>query len=147
LNWSVQNAAVVPNTAILPSASVAIKPKQTMLPLLVVLFLVSYGLLAMLVVEQGRTIDSQRNLIRELFSDSTQLSKMKGDAARKQHAEAQANAHPQAQTGQAVAPNSVAPNKDAAKQHHPGSLRKPAPQKPPRFASDESDERRILISI
>ena len=41
------------------------KPKNAMLPILVVLFLISYGLMSVLVVEQGRTIDSQRNLIRE----------------------------------------------------------------------------------
>jgi hypothetical protein len=41
-----------------------LKPKHTMLPLLTVLFLISYGLMTMLVVEQGRTIDAQRTLIR-----------------------------------------------------------------------------------
>ena len=33
-----------------------------MLPVFVVLFLVSYGLMTLLVVEQGRTIDNQRSL-------------------------------------------------------------------------------------
>ena len=141
LNWPIEHAAVLPNTAILPNTTVLPKPKHTMLPLLVVLFLVSYGLMALLVVEQGRTIDTQRNLIHQLFSDSTQLTKMKGDAAQKQRADAQANAHPQAQGSQA------APNQDAKNQHHSGKLHKPAPQKPPRDASDEADERRILISI
>jgi len=35
------------------------------LPLLVILFIVSYGILTMLVFEQGQTIESQRTLIRE----------------------------------------------------------------------------------
>ena len=48
--------------------------KHGWLPLLVVLFLISYGLMTMLIVEQGRTIESQRALIRELFRDSTELS-------------------------------------------------------------------------
>src|SRR5438874_12542332 len=34
------------------------KPKRTMLPLLVVLFVISYGMLTLLVVLQDRTIDS-----------------------------------------------------------------------------------------
>ncbi len=51
------------------------------MPLLTVLFLISYGLMTMLIVEQGRTIDSQRALIRELFRDSTELSAVKQKAA------------------------------------------------------------------
>ncbi len=51
------------------------------LPVLVVLFLISYSLMTMLIVEQGRTIESQRALIRELFRDSTELSAIKQKAA------------------------------------------------------------------
>src|SRR3984957_6934828 len=51
--------------------------KHGWLPLLTVLFLISYGLMTMLIVEQGRTIESQRALIRELFRDSTELSSVK----------------------------------------------------------------------
>lgn len=47
------------------------------LPLLTLLFLISYGLMTMLIVEQGQTIESQRVLIRELFRDSTELSATK----------------------------------------------------------------------
>jgi hypothetical protein len=57
---------------------VIVKPRRTLLPVLTVLFLVSYGLLTMLVVEQSRTIDNQRGLIRDLFQDSVQLSSLKG---------------------------------------------------------------------
>ena len=71
------------------------KPGRSLLPVLTILFLVSYGLLTMLVVEQGRTIDSQRNLIHLLFGDSVQLSSMKGKAIQKQQAEAQARAQSQ----------------------------------------------------
>lgn len=53
-----------------------------MLPLLVILFIVSYGLLTMLVFEQGRTIESQRSLIREMLKDSTQLAALKDKMAR-----------------------------------------------------------------
>ena len=47
------------------------------LPLFTVLFLISYGLMTMLIVQQGQTIESQRVLIRELFRDSTELSNLK----------------------------------------------------------------------
>ncbi len=45
-----------------------------MLPVLVVLFLISYGLMTMLIIEQGRTIESQRALIHELYHDSAELA-------------------------------------------------------------------------
>lgn len=112
-----------------------------MLPVLTILFIVSYGLMATLVVEQGRTIDTQRNLIRDLFTDSNQLTKMKGQAFQKQRAaQPQANAHPVMPAPQA------APHHDADK-HPAGKVRRPAPQRPPQAASDVADERRILISI
>ena len=53
-----------------------------MLPLLVILFIVSYGILTMLVFEQGQTIESQRGLIREMLKDSTQLATLKGKLSR-----------------------------------------------------------------
>jgi hypothetical protein len=75
-----------------------------MLPILVVLFLISYGLLTLLVVEQGRTIDSQRGLIREIFSDSAQLNAMKKTLTQKQsEARARTQAHGQAPSSQAQA--------------------------------------------
>jgi hypothetical protein len=52
------------------------------LPLLVILFIVSYGILTTLVFEQGQTIESQRSLIREMLKDSTQLAALKGKLAR-----------------------------------------------------------------
>jgi hypothetical protein len=125
------------------------KPKHTLLPVLTVLFLISYGLLTMLVVEQGRTIESQRSLIRLLFDDSVQLSSLKGKAFQKQQAEAQAQkkappAH--ATPGDSQVQTPARPRADA-KNHSTSKLRRPLPQKPPRDASDEADERRTLISI
>lgn len=52
------------------------------MPLLVILFIVSYGILTMLVFEQGQTIESQRGLIKEMLKDSTQLAAMKDKIAR-----------------------------------------------------------------
>src|SRR5215467_13844614 len=54
------------------------KRKHSLLPVLVVLFLISYGLMALLAVEQDKTIASQRSLITSLFGDSVELSSLKG---------------------------------------------------------------------
>ena len=53
-----------------------------MLPILIVLFVISYAILTLLVVEQGRVIESQRSLIREMLKDSTQLAALKDKLAR-----------------------------------------------------------------
>jgi hypothetical protein len=58
-----------------PAIDAPATPKRRgWLPLLTVLFLISYGLMTALIVEQGATIESQRALIRELYRDSTELS-------------------------------------------------------------------------
>ena len=59
--------------------------KHTFLPVLTVLFLIAYGLMTMLIVEQGNTIESQRLLIKQLFSDSAELTAMKGQQAMERH--------------------------------------------------------------
>ncbi len=72
-------------TVIYSAESVAPGTKSrpvAILPLLVILFIVSYGILTMLVFEQGQTIESQRTLIREMLKDSTQLAALKGKLAR-----------------------------------------------------------------
>ena len=121
--------------------------------MLTVLFIVSYGLLTMLVVEQGRTIDSQRTLIRQLFDDSTQLSSMKGKANQQKQAEAEARAKSQLkspatqaaprdpQVQSAPVPQAGAKNESRSK------FARPLPQRPPKDTSDQVDERRTLISI
>jgi hypothetical protein len=53
-----------------------------LMPLLVILFIVSYAILTLLVFEQGQTIESQRSLIREMLKDSTQLAALKDKMAR-----------------------------------------------------------------
>jgi hypothetical protein len=60
-----------------PAVATASSRKNRWLPILIVLFLISYSLMVMLIVEQGQTIESQRVLIRELFRDNTQLSAVK----------------------------------------------------------------------
>jgi hypothetical protein len=73
------NAAVTATatTTVIPAVPVQAK-KHNMLPVLVVLFLISYGLMTMLIIEQGRTIESQRALIHELYHDSAELAAVKG---------------------------------------------------------------------
>jgi len=70
------NAAMA--STILPadhaSANHAAPKKHNLLPVLIVLFLISYGLMTLLIVEQGRTIESQRTLIHELLHDSAELA-------------------------------------------------------------------------
>src|ERR1700692_2723932 len=62
------------------------KAPAAMLPLLIILFIVSYGILTMLVFEQGQTIESQRGLIREMLKDSTQLASLKDKHSREDNA-------------------------------------------------------------
>jgi hypothetical protein len=74
---AVPTAAVIQAAAVPAIKTTAASKRRGWLPLLTVLFLISYGLMTMLIVEQGRTIESQRALIRELFRDSTELSAIK----------------------------------------------------------------------
>jgi hypothetical protein len=97
------------------NAAVALKPRQTMLPLLVALFLISYGLLTTLVVLQDRTIDSQRGLIHLLFKDNLRLvaSKIKIGSHRDTVAHSNPGMAPdsvQSQTPSAQIPSSQVPS-------------------------------------
>jgi hypothetical protein len=130
------------------------KPKHTLLPVLVVLFLVSYGLMTMLVVEQGRTIDTQRNLIRELFRDTNALNSMRTHDI--QHGQVGATPRTQAHAPLSQAPSiQTDPNQthSGSAQERAGSKRnsqkfqRQAPQHPPKMTSDEADERRATNLI
>jgi hypothetical protein len=73
------------------------KRKLTALPLLVVLFVISYFLLTKLVIEQDKTIDSQRSLIHMLFKDNVYLSTLRKHAAEwSKKAKTLGNSQPQA---------------------------------------------------
>lgn len=126
------------------------KARKSLLPLLVVLFIVSYGILTMLVVEQGRTIEAQRTLLREMLKDSTQLAELKGTLARGEYershgkpaAEAQRKGTDPGSAGKA-APK--APGKETKRHGKPSrSMRKEVPEKP---AADLQDVRRSTRSI
>ena len=134
------------------------RKRRGWLPLLTILFCISYGLMTMLIVEQGATIESQRSLIRELFRDSTELSasKMKAqqdkNAARRSpapSAKAQ-NQTPSTQDPSTQDHSNQAPSSQAAPQHgkqNPAQKAKPLFQMPSRPAADLADDRRALITI
>ena len=162
----------VPTT---PTANPTAKKKRGWLPLLTILFMISYGLMTMLIVEQGQTIESQRALIRELFRDSTELSgvKMKAQEERRVQALAQQNQStqipsaqnpssqiPSSQNRSNQAPMTQVPTIQApAKQQVPSSqaevrnraqsqaTSKPQFQMPSKPASDLVDHRRALVTI
>ncbi len=145
------------------------KKKRTLMPLLTVVFLCSYGLMTMLIVEQGTTIQAQRNLIQILLGDTRELWAMKGKAVSDKAAEARAHGHalvtqgqsPSVQTPSTRTPSTQAPSTQsqsaqspstqAAPQKHlqswAGKTAKPQTHVPPMPASDLGDQRRALISI
>ncbi len=130
--------------------------KHGLLPLLTVLFLISYGLMTMLIVEQGRTIDSQRALIRELFRDSTELSALKMRAQRQLAQLPSTQTHapstqiPSTQAPSTQAPTNQAPSSQAGLQHgaqNQAAKQKPQFRMPSKPASDLVDDVRTLITI
>ncbi len=138
------------------------KKKRSLLPLLTVLFLFSYGLMTVLIVEQGSAIQQQRNLIKVLMRDSTELWAAKGKAITdKQMADAQTQTQgqvpsaktpsSQTQTPSTQIPLTQAPSTQAVPQHrsqsHGGKVAKPQTQAPPVPASDLVDQRRALHTI
>jgi len=136
-------------TAVTPTE--APKKKRTLLPLLTVLFLFSYGLMTMLIVEQGRAIQSQQDLIKTLMRDSSELWAAKGKAiADRQAAQAQAKNRAQAPAAQSQTPAEQAPATQAPKRHYQsraGKTAKHGAELPPAPASDLVDRRRSLDSI
>jgi hypothetical protein len=120
-----------------------------LLPVLVVLFIFSYAILTALVFEQGKTIESQRGLIKEMLKDSTQLAELKGKIAREESLRAQQKssqgAGPFAPTQR---PPSTADPKNSSKDGKvngkPAHVTKEAPRKP---ASDLEDVRRLTNVI
>ena len=130
------NAAIT--TTVIPAVPASPK-KHNLLPVLVVLFLISYGLMTLLIVEQGRTIESQRALIHELFHDSQELAAMKGrtlpegvaDANRSAQAQAPPNQAPSNQVASSqVASNQVASNQVQAPSGQAPSIQVPSNQVP-----------------
>jgi hypothetical protein len=140
----------------------AARKRRGWLPVLTVLFLISYGLMTMLIVEQGATIESQRALLRELYRDSEELSALRTKALQEKtvanaqsHATAKSKSFPSAQvpmtqTPSTQAPTSTAPSSQAAQQHRTKNQtekQKPQFQMPTKPASDLIDDPRNLNVI
>jgi hypothetical protein len=151
-----------PLTTLFSSPSTLPRPKHSMLPVLVVLFLLSYGLMTLLIVEQGSTIQSQHNLIQELLGDTRQLAAMKGKAVREKYLQeqalsrqAQSKTQDQAASTQAstntpatqAEPSTEASPAEKTKTSHVGKAQRPLPERPTKPASDIADARRNLMSI
>ena len=112
--------------------------------MLVVLFVVSYAILTLLVIEQGRTIEAQRGLLREMLKDSTQLAALKGKMARADNA--RSHDKPAAETGQKeVAPGNsanAAPKAPSKETKRPGKSARTMKEVPEKPAADLQDVRR-----
>jgi hypothetical protein len=157
-------------TAVPATDAPAARKRRGWLPVLTVLFLISYGLMTMLIVEQGATIESQRSLLRELYRDSEELSALRSKAMQeKTVADSQVHAPaaksktpltqvpqapmtqiPSTQTPSTQAPASTAPSSQAAQQHrtkHQTEKQKPQFQMPTKPASDLIDDPRNLNVI
>jgi hypothetical protein len=129
--------------------------KHGMLPILTVLFCISYGLMTMLIVEQGRTIESQRALIRELFRDSMALNHYRAKELQERRAAqnsqghaAPSNATPSTQIPSTQTPSTQAQNPAPSSQAAPQKQSvMPKPFQPPQPATDQAHDRRALIRI
>jgi cytoskeletal protein RodZ len=120
------------------------KKKRSLLPLLTVLFVFSYGLMTLLIVVQASAIEQQRTLIKALMVDSAQLWAQRGRAISENQF-----AKTQQQAGQAAhAPSKNAPSPQTPQaQNRAGKVSKPQVEVPPVPASDFSDQRRNLHTI
>ncbi len=131
------------------------KRKITLLPLLTVLFVISYGLMTLLIVEQGRTIQSQSNMIKILLPESRELWGLRGKAiAEKNSMQAPSTQEqpcvrtPSAQNPSTqVAPMQV-PSTQTPRHHSSGAGKSAKPETQlPAPASDLTDQRRSLVTI
>jgi len=145
------------------------KRKLTALPLLIVLFVISYLLLTKLVIEQDKTIDSQRSMIHMLFKDNTYLSRLhKHSSALSKKSKSQADSQLQAQNPASqnsasdsasnqesssqiplaqVPSSKVGPQANAKNGRRTRKAEKAIPASPPPEPTDPSDQRRVSFSI
>ena len=140
------------------------KRKLTALPLLVVLFVISYVLLTKLVIEQDKTIDSQRSMIHMLFKDNTYLSRLhKHVAASSKKPKSQdgsqldaqnpasqsaSNQESSSQIPLAQVPSrKIGPQANAKTGRKTRKAEKAIPASPPPEPTDPSDQRRVSFSI
>lgn len=124
------------------------KPTRSALPILVVLFVISYSLMTLLVFEQARTIESQRGLIRSLFQDSTQLSRLKIQQTQQAAAQAQAQAQAEAaEHSQVKTPSTQDKKQDLSKAGPRAGKHKQVLPKPDIEDLSLEHARRVVITI
>jgi len=133
------------------------KKRRSLLPLLTIVFIASYALMTMLIVEQGAAIQQQHNLIQVLQGDSMELWAMKGKAVGDKAARDKAQTHPNTSARQAPSASDRSPSTHApstqvppTQQHapsHAGKEAKPHVQLPPVPAADLGDQRRVLVTL
>ena len=139
----------------------------TALPLLIVLFVISYLLLTKLVIEQDKTIDSQNSMIHMLFKDNTYLSRLHKHAgalkkpksqdssqlqtqnpASQNTASESASNQESSQIPLAQVPSSkIGPQANAKSGRRTRKAEKAIPASPPPEPTDPSDQRRVSFSI
>ena len=152
------------------TATAATKRKRTLtaLPVLIVLFVISYLLLTKLVIEQDKTIDSQRSMIHMLFKDNTYLSRLHKHAGNSGKAKSQADSQLRAQNPASqnpasesasnqesssqvpsaqVPPSKVGPQANAKSGRRTRKAEKAIPASPRPEPTDPSDQRRVSFSI
>jgi len=124
------------------------KPSGSSLPILVVLFVISYSLMTLLIFEQARTIESQRGLIRSLFQDSAQLNRMRIQATQSQQAPAQAQAQAEAaEHSQVKTPSTQDKKQDLSKAGPSAGKHKQVLPKPDIEDLSLEHARRVVITI
>ena len=132
-------------TTIYSAQSAEAQPKSRgfLLPLLVILFVISYAILTLLVVEQGQTIEAQRSLLREMLKDSRQLATLKEKLARPVPAQTVDKAPVEEKQSVSGTAPSVTPKAPGKESRHTGKaaarIKKEAPERP---AADLLDVRR-----
>jgi hypothetical protein len=122
------------------------KTRASLLPLLIILFIASYGILTTLVVEQGRTIEAQRSLLREMLKDSTQLADLKGKLARadSEHSQGKPAAPAPRKEKEKASGNigNAVPKTPSNEVRRPGKSARTSKQIPEKPAEDLQDVRR-----
>ena len=121
----------------------------SLLPLLTILFILSYAMLTYLVVQQATTIDSQRILIRQLLGDSLELSAMKNKTAQPVvpgQSQIPAQVQPQAPV-QPQPPAANAQPKAGTAANSQREKKRPQPEKPSKNTGVVLDARRVTFNL
>jgi hypothetical protein len=127
-------------------------PKErpiSLLPLLVLLFVISYAMLTYLVVQQNATISSQRTLIHQLLGDSLELSAMKVKAMQPAADKPPAPAK-QPEASQPAKPKSGATNKarpNAKSEMRSETKKRAVPERPSKNTDVILDTRRVTFTL